>query len=540
MRLLKAYPLLEQLQTETPADRREFFRHKENFKLFWYYHFPQNFMCDLAPFHDDWIEALTMTDLSILFEAFRGSLKTELIKVYLVYCICYTIEPYIVIQSYDSDGSEEMVRNVAKMLISSSIVTDYGNLFPFNSSKEDFSKKSITNFDTTNGVKMVSRSLGEKLRGASTFDEESGSSRPTLLILDDIDVIDSVRNVDIIDKNEQKIKNETIGAMSKERARVLFLWNTILEDGIVRRFYKNVIASPFWKVFRQPLFDIDGKTVWDFFTSRMIEKIMANEGKDAFNQNYLLIPKNLAGMPVFDLNAPFKIQEPYKEEEWFKLYSPPSDSLSIGIDIAEGWVRGDFSTITARHENGKMAFQFKDRCNEFILAEKLNFILEYQEDGKNYVGKIIPENNVGLAFINVCRTYQWFHYVVKEQKMNNANDYKEWEVEKYGFRTTATSKDLIIREYKIAVERGEIWISEDTLKEIRTYQYDRNNRANAIAPDHDDLLISDMIAFYGVKHIDYVVSGNEMKPLDYGGLTPLEKLHWRLSHPNEDPPMDDF
>lgn len=63
-----------------------------------------------------------------------------------------------------------------------------------------------------------------------SYDEETGSARPTLLILDDIDVIDAVRNQDIINKNEQKINNETIGAMSKEKARIIFLGNTILGD----------------------------------------------------------------------------------------------------------------------------------------------------------------------------------------------------------------------------------------------------------------------------------------------------------------------
>lgn len=277
------------------------------------------------------------TELSVLLEAFRGSLKTELVKVYLVYCICYQIEPYIVIQSFDSTGSEEMVRNVAKMLVSRSIVTDYGNLFPFETMKEDFSKKSVVNFNTTNGIKVVSRSLGEKLRGASSYDEETGSSRPTLLVLDDIDVMDSVRNVDIIEKNYAKINNETIGAMSKEHSRIIFLGNTILGDGIVRRFVNTKNNNPFWKVYRQPLFDDNGKITWDFFTPDMVEKIKADEGPDAFLQNYQLIPKVLSGTPVFkDSDKITQIQFPYKEIEGFKLYLPPQDDLVMGIDIAEG------------------------------------------------------------------------------------------------------------------------------------------------------------------------------------------------------------
>lgn len=80
----------------------------------------------------------------------------------------------------------------------------------------------------------------ENLRGANTYEEEQGTSRPDLLVLDDIDTTDSVRNVEIIDKNENKLRQETIGAMSKEKHRVIFLGNTISNDGIVRRFAEDI------------------------------------------------------------------------------------------------------------------------------------------------------------------------------------------------------------------------------------------------------------------------------------------------------------
>jgi hypothetical protein len=44
------------------------------------------------------------------------------------------------------------------------------------------------------------------------------------LILDDIDVTDSVKNPDIIQKNYDKITGETFGAMTKEgKAQIYFL-----------------------------------------------------------------------------------------------------------------------------------------------------------------------------------------------------------------------------------------------------------------------------------------------------------------------------
>jgi len=60
------------------------------------------------------------------------------------------------------------------------------------------------------------------------------------------------------------------------------------------------------------------------------------------------------------------------------------------------------------------------------------------------------------------------------------------------------SKDLIIRQYRGALHRKDIDITTGIYAEIMTYMYDKNNRPNAISPNHDDLLVADMISYYGV------------------------------------------
>lgn len=128
-------------------------------------------------------------------------------------------------QSFGSDSSQRMTKQIALDLMNAKLEADYGILFSVNGSREDMEKKSIGDFDTKNGVKVLSASLGEKLRGAI-----SRNSRPDLLILDDIDVTDSVRNPDIIQKNYDKITGETIGAMSKDKSKIIFLGNVINDD----------------------------------------------------------------------------------------------------------------------------------------------------------------------------------------------------------------------------------------------------------------------------------------------------------------------
>lgn len=428
-----------------------------------------------------------------------------------------------------------MVRNVARMLMNESIVKDYWQLFPFTVDKEDMKKRSVTNFDSTNWVRVVAKSLWEKLRWASNYDEDSGSDRPTLLVLDDIDVIDSVRNVDIINKNYQKITGETIGSLSKERSRIIFLWNVILTDWIVPRFASEKAESPFWKIYHQPLFDENGKVTWEFFTESMIAQIKDAEG-DAFEPNYLLLPSKLLWMTVFDMSIDYKVTPYYKEVNWFRLYQRPKSRLKIGIDMAEGWERGDFSTITALDDMAKIVFQFKGRLNETEFAKKIDFILNYEEDWKYYMGALIPENNVGLALINEMKKYDWFKNVVIEQKLNDSNDYSDWVVQKYWFRMSASSKDLIIREFKNWLETGMIDVSDWTYNEMTTFAYDRNNRPNAMPPYHDDILVSHMIAYYGVLHINYKVELEEPKP-DYWSLPNAHaKLMWTLRY--GDPPDD--
>lgn len=125
-------------------------------------------------------------------------------------------------QSYEDTLSAEWVRGVAQMLCEESIVQDYGHTFPFNVKKEDLTKHSVSNFTSTTGVKIESKSLNQVLRGSNSY-VDGKSVRPTLLYLDDIDVEKSVKNVRIIDENERKILGETMGALDPLRRRVIFL-----------------------------------------------------------------------------------------------------------------------------------------------------------------------------------------------------------------------------------------------------------------------------------------------------------------------------
>lgn len=295
---------------EDPVVRVEAMR--DNFLLFFAYHYWREF----TSFQKDWMRSI-QSDLSTMIIAFRASRKTTIVRWYVVRCICYKKEPSIIRQSYEDWLSWESVREIAKMLCKESIKKDYWELFPFESKQWDFAKKSLTNFETTNWVKVASKSLGQTLRGANTYDmQDEISARPTLLILDDIDITKSVNNIDIINQNEQKITTETIGALDPLRRKIIFLWNVINEDWVVPRFRQKYKDSPLWNCFRQPLFNEKWENARpEVFTDSVVQ-VIKEDWKVSMNQNYLLIPSS-AGSWVFTRSYfDYFLLSHFEQEDW--------------------------------------------------------------------------------------------------------------------------------------------------------------------------------------------------------------------------------
>lgn len=191
---------------------------------------------------------------------------------------------------------------------------------------------------------------------------------------------------------------------------------------------------------------------------------------------------------VFDTSAYYKIVQPIKIADEIKYFKPAGDKIVAWIDIAEWWIKWDFSTITWYNTKWEIVFTYKWKINEELLAKKVDSIFSQW-----YMFSLLPENNVWIAFINECKKYPWFIYMLLERRSDKVQ-WEETAVQRYWFKTTMKSKDLIIREYKSAIFKKEIEITEEIYAEIITYIYDKNNRPNAISPNHDDLLMSAMIS----------------------------------------------
>lgn len=140
---------------------------------------------------------------------------------------------------------------------------------------------------------------------------------------------------------------------------------------------------------------------------------------------------------------------------------------------------------------------------------------------------------MGRALINECKRtkddgtyiYPWFQYVLKERKLDGT--YVEDTIERFGFRTSETSRDLIIREYRNALYDQSIDVTASTYSEILTFIWNKNNKAEASGTNHDDLIMADMISYFSTHHEPMVVEYKSI-PIDEDSLNPVARHIHRL------------
>lgn len=383
------------------AYRVQYFEH--DFTSFFTYHWGW----DLKEFHENWLESMEEW-YNVLLKWFRSSRKTTIARGYAVWCICYQKHDYIAVQSFEDVLSGAWVHQVAKMLLEDSIVEDYGVLFPLESKREDLAKKSVSNFESTNGVKIESKSLGQTLRWANVYKRGKWAKRPTLLFLDDIDVEKSVKNIDIIDDNERKISGETIGSLDPKKRQIIFLWNVINEDGIVPRFVKKYKGKKSWHVYEQPLIYEDGTNAWpEEFTQEIIDKILEDEWQTSFNQNYRFIPY-VDGQSIIPRSL-IKTTDRYPKECRITIGIDPAFSLktqSDAIGICVTWHLNGNKYVLAFYE--LLATQKQEKVYRPFIKQVYNTfwvrrIRIENNNGGEIIGRQLQEDGMAVDIITTTK-----------------------------------------------------------------------------------------------------------------------------------------
>jgi len=182
-------------------------------------------------------------------------------------------------------------------------------------SKEEWQAKNML---LSTGVRILARSRGQKIRGLKHKEH-----RPKLVIVDDPEDLEWVRNKDNRDKTERWLRGEVIPAIDEKTGRLIVIGNQLHTDSLMSRLSKDKI----FKHLEYPLVRSDGTCSWTakYPNQEALDLQRDKVGVNAFLREYLLkvVPEEGADI----------------KEEWIQYYDiePPELQTGLsgtGVDLA--------------------------------------------------------------------------------------------------------------------------------------------------------------------------------------------------------------
>lgn len=145
------------------------------------------------------------------------------------------------------------------------------------------------NLVLSNGVRIIARSRGQRIRGMRHL-----NARPSLVVVDDPEDLEWVKSKQNRDKSFQWLTSEIIPAMDERTGKLLLIGNLLHSDGLLSRMkprMQKVLEYPLVKDYQ----GTDWKGMWDhctwkakYPTPESLEEMATTIGPSAWAREYLL------------------------------------------------------------------------------------------------------------------------------------------------------------------------------------------------------------------------------------------------------------
>ena len=264
----------------------------KDFRGFCATYLAKHFTIDPASFHEDLMHLLSDHNEKMLeIIGFRGSAKSTFGSLALVLW-CALEHPdkyqYIITCSDTSAQSKQNMANIKSELDNNWLLrNDYGSVKPSAfadenpepdlESDEDWQAQNVL---LENGVRIISRSRGQKVRGL-----KHRESRPKLIVVDDPEDRDWTKKKENRDKTNQWMRGEVIPARDPQSGRIVVIGNWLHEDALMARLKKTGM----FKVKEFALIE-NGICTWpaQYPTDAALEKERQIAGETIWRREYLL------------------------------------------------------------------------------------------------------------------------------------------------------------------------------------------------------------------------------------------------------------
>ncbi len=333
----------------------------KSFEWFFPVYFHKRLEFETPPFHEEIFRILEDETISLaVILAFRGSAKSTLISVAYVLWAIFGIQQkkFVILVGETEQKARSYLMNIRRQLENNELLKK--DLGPFDEEKGPWGATALTIRKLN--AKIMIASVGQSIRGV-LHDEH----RPDLIILDDVEDLESVKTQEGRDKLFDWLTGEVIPAGSR-KTRLLVIGNLLHDDGVIRRLQKSIEAGRPNSIYREyPIMDENGNPLWPgkYPTPEDIEKERMNTISEAsWAREYLLKIISTDEQPI--------------KKGWIQYYDgPPPKEYSYcatGIDLAISKdERADYTAMVSARVYG-MGKNLKIYILPNIINERLTFL----------------------------------------------------------------------------------------------------------------------------------------------------------------------
>jgi predicted phage terminase large subunit-like protein len=338
---------------EDPEMRKAIRKTLKGFCLIYLSHY---FYLPPAEFHSEMMDDLNNSIRFLAIEGFRGSAKSTIAGLGLIlYEALEKQEKFIVPINETDDIARLTIANIrAELQQNELIIQDYGDLIQGSKGTTKFTE---TNLVLKNGVRIMGRSRGQKIRGL-----RHRQYRPGLVVIDDPEERERVQKKEYRDKTERWLLGEIMPAIEESKARLIVLGNMLHTDCLMARLKLH----PLFEHRSYPLVADDGHVTWlgKYPTKQSLEEQEMKVGRTAWLREYLLKVVPPEGQEV--------------KEEWIQRYKQIDGQVlnaAVGVDPAISKKEtADFTAMV-----GGVLGEVEGRPKIYVLPNPVNMRLSFHE-----------------------------------------------------------------------------------------------------------------------------------------------------------------
>ncbi|MDQ5957514.1 MAG: hypothetical protein QG614_489 [Patescibacteria group bacterium] len=298
---------------------------KQSHWYFFHFYFGHYVNYPIAPFHEEIFNILDNEKIKLaVIVAFRGSAKSTLITTSYVLWSILGIQQkkFIILCGQTEQKARQYLMNIKNELLHNELLKK--DLGPFEEERNSLGNVTALIIKKLD-VKIMTTSTGQSIRGT-----RHNQHRPDLIILDDIEDIESVKTREGRNKTFNWLTGEVIPAGTKN-TRIIAVGNLLHEDSLLKRLQKKIENGEMKSmngIYRQyPIVDNQGNILW-------LGKYPTLEDVEAEREKTM---DDIAWYREYELKI-ISTSEQVVKPDWIQFYKElPNESLriiSVGVDLA--------------------------------------------------------------------------------------------------------------------------------------------------------------------------------------------------------------